>query len=144
MMSFGCLYFHIQQCRLSFTSYIKCRHFIQKCKYYMKHFTMELEIIISLYFALTYKIKNQSRKIKVHINLLEINALFIYYFPQITAVQTSMITKKKKLNPPTMQKPETNTKRPLKFLLFLSTCQGRVLSAENSSKLCWHGKLCRR
>ena len=69
----------------------------------------------------------------MHINLLEINALFIYYFPQITAVQTSMITKKKKkLNPPTMQKPETNTKRPLKSLLFLSTCQGLVLSAENS------------
>ena len=31
-----------------------------------------------------------------------------------------------------MQKPETNTKRPLKSQPFLSTCQGRGLSAENS------------
>ena len=31
-----------------------------------------------------------------------------------------------------MQKPESNTKRPLKSQPFLSTCQGRGLSAENS------------
>ena len=44
--------------------------------------------------------------------------------------------KKKKLNPPTMQKPESNTKRPLKSQPFLSTCQGRGLSAENSFQNC--------
>ena len=35
-----------------------------------------------------------------------------------------------------MQKPETNTKRPLKSQPFLSTCQGRGLSAENSFQNC--------
>ena len=35
-----------------------------------------------------------------------------------------------------MQKPETNTKRPLKSPPFLSACQGRGLSAENSFQNC--------
>ena len=35
-----------------------------------------------------------------------------------------------------MQKPESNTKRPLKSQPFLSTCQGRGLSAENSFQNC--------
>ena len=57
--------------------------------------------------------------------------LFIYYFPQITAVQT-MITKKREVKPSHHAKTRDKYKRPLKSILFPSTCQGRVLSAENS------------
>ena len=60
MISFGCLHFHIQQCGVSFTSYIKCGHLIQKCKYHMKHFTMELEIIIS--FILCFAVSQKKKK----------------------------------------------------------------------------------
>ena len=54
----------------------------------------------------------------MHINLLEINALFIYYFPQITAVQTSMITKTKKVKPSHHAKTRDKYKQTLKISTF--------------------------
>ena len=43
-----------------------------------------------------------------------------------------MITKKREVKPSHHAKTRDKYKRPLKSILFPSTCQGRVLSAENS------------